>query len=195
MDSLVAAGFIKTGIAAGPLTKLFEEFDVRHGQPFAERVDPDDMLIDPWARDWDEQEFIGNRMSINKKDALAVGFDERIVKSSTSRFLHDPRGLREASAISGSNFAREPLNEKMDIAEVWIPETQTIYILPWRPESIAADFLAVQDYTGPERGPYHMLGIRLCQIMCCRFRPLRFGMIYISWLTGSLARSLDKRTA
>jgi hypothetical protein len=61
MDAIFMAGFVKTGLAVGDDVLMFEGSQVPIGRPFAERVDPDDMVLDPMARSWDEQAFVGNR--------------------------------------------------------------------------------------------------------------------------------------
>jgi hypothetical protein len=63
-DAIFMAGFVKTGIAAGD-DLHHDGGDTSLGRPFAERVDPDDMILDPMARDWDEQAFIGNRFRVD----------------------------------------------------------------------------------------------------------------------------------
>jgi hypothetical protein len=64
LDSIFMAGFIKTGIADSEQYLSIGGTSVPVGQPFADRIDPDDIILDPVARDWDEQAFIGNRFRI-----------------------------------------------------------------------------------------------------------------------------------
>lgn len=157
IDSIFAAGFLKTGLATTDKVISVHGVDIVIGQPFAERVDPDDMILDPNARDWDEQEFIANRFTVNKADAIAQGFDPDLIERADSRF-DNPRALREASAISGSNRQPVQLFDKIDLVDVWVPSVQKVYTMAWQPGRLATDFLKVSGHDGRETGPYHMLG-------------------------------------
>jgi hypothetical protein len=157
IDSIFAAGFLKTGLATSDKVISVHGVDINIGQPFAERVDPDDMILDPNGREWDEQELIANRFTVNKIDAFAQGFNPDLIEKADSRF-DNPRALREASAISGANKQPIQLYDKVDLVDVWIPREQRIYTMAWQPGRLATEFLNVSDHQGPERGPYHMLG-------------------------------------
>jgi len=155
IDSIFAAGFIKTGLATSSQVISIDGMDFNLGEPFAERVDPDDMLLDPNARDWDEQNFIGNRFTVNKVDAIDMGLDADAITRATSRFDTPGRTL-EASRLSRRK--KHELFERVDLAEVWVPSEQRVYTMIWQPGQTVQDFVGVRDYAGPEQGPYHMLG-------------------------------------
>lgn len=158
IDSIFAAGFLKTGIATSDRIISIDGVDINLGQPFAERVDPDDMILDPNARDWDEQAFVANRFTVNKEDAIAQGIDPDLIMRSSSRF-DNPRGLREASALTGAaSHTTEQLFEKVDMVDVWIPSEQKVFTMVWRPTHASNQFVKVSEHVGTEKGPYHMLG-------------------------------------
>ena len=158
IDSIFAAGFLKVGLATSDRIISIDGVDVNLGQPFAERVDPDDMILDMGARDWDEQSFIANRFTVNKEDALRQGFDPDIIQRASTRF-DNPKGLREASSISGSaTRGNDRLFEKIDLVDIWVPSEQKVFTMAWQPGRGATEFLRVSDHAGTEKGPYHMLG-------------------------------------
>ena len=157
MDSIVAAGFLKHGLAQSRKLITIDGVDIDVGEIFLERVDPDDMILDPNARDWDEQNIIANRYDVNKIDALEAGFDETIIRGAGTRF-DTHQSLREASAISGGRGMRHNLFERIDLIDVWVPRDQAVYTMAWQPGHVAQDFLNISDNAGPEEGPYIMLG-------------------------------------
>jgi hypothetical protein len=73
MDAIFLAGFAKTGLAAGDEVLKYDGADLPLGRPYIERVDPDDMILDPMARDWDEQSFIGNRYRADLDQLMEMG--------------------------------------------------------------------------------------------------------------------------
>jgi hypothetical protein len=92
-DALFLAGFMKTGICDSGKTLELEGETMLLGKPFASRVDPDDMVIDPMARHWDEQYAVGNRYRVSKEYLLQSG----MVDEETRQRLHQPlqRRLRQ----------------------------------------------------------------------------------------------------
>lgn len=157
-DAIFMAGFVKTGIASGDQFLTLDGVDVEIGQPYAERVDPDDIVLDPWARDWDEQSFIGNRYRANLDDLIETGLYEpdELIKLSKDYDLKK----RSASNLSGSVSGEyDEVQRYVDLCEVYFPREQVIVTLPYYDSGGKADnFLRVADYNGPEKGPYHMLG-------------------------------------
>jgi hypothetical protein len=100
-DALFGPGFIKTGIAVSGQTLDLENniFDI--GAPYADRVDPDDMILDPGAREWDEQLFVGNRFRVPKLDLLESGlYDNGMIETLCSRY-DGGQFRKEASSLAG----------------------------------------------------------------------------------------------
>jgi hypothetical protein len=158
LDSIFMAGFIKTGIAAGDNYLSFEGTDIELGQPYAERVDPDDMILDPMARDWDEQNLIGHRFRADPEVLAQTGlYDPDELMRLSSRYEGDTKD--SAESLSGNKYddIRE-IVKYIDLVEVYLPREKVCVTMPYRREHVTDKFLAVADYEGPARGPYHMLG-------------------------------------
>jgi hypothetical protein len=161
-DALFTAGFVKTGLAVSGQTLNLEGKYCHIGEPFADRVDPDDMVIDPMARDWHEQQFVGNRFRVHKQELIELGiYDERQVQKLRSRY--QAGGVnKEASSLSGDRNVLQTFNgdvaEYVDLVELYLPKEQLIVTLPFGPGYTDEDVLRVVEYEGPEHGPFHMLG-------------------------------------
>lgn len=161
VDSIFMAGFIKTGIAAADQYLTLDGLDVELGQPYAERVDPDDMILDPMARDWDEQTFIGNKFRANLEDLQQSGlYDPDLLEKLSSRY-DGTNDAGPAERVMGDNSAQRyqsEIHKYVDLAEIWLPREQIVVTLPYSKEQTFDQFLRVADFAGPKRGPYHMLG-------------------------------------
>lgn len=163
VDSMFLAGFVKTGIGISGQTLAIEGVEHDLGQPYADRVDPDDMTIDPLARDLEEATFLGNKIRVAKEVLLETGmYDEDRLKKLESRYSNPNRKAAEFMS-SGSSLPlaeANELKEYYDLVEMWLPQDQVIVTIPWVEDGTvtADDVLRVVDYEGPERGPYHMLG-------------------------------------
>lgn len=163
-DAIFLAGFMKTGIASTGQTLDLDGKVYQVGDVFADRIDPDDMLIDPVARDWEEQAFVGNRFRMPKLKVLDSGAypNDKIEKLCTSRY-DDGHFRKEAESLSGdstqiSAFVGD-VQEYIDLVEIYCAEEKIIVTIPYGMWGGGEDsILRVVDYEGPERGPYHMLG-------------------------------------
>lgn len=159
-DAIFMAGFIKTGLATGDQFLTLDGVNVEIGQPFAERVDPDDIILDPMARDWDEQAFIGNRFRANYDDLEATGlYDPDQLAKLTGPY--DGLGQSgDAEKLIGDKAGQEirELQRYVDLVEVYLPRERIVVTLPYQKNSVQDQFLRVADYEGPDTGPYHMLG-------------------------------------
>jgi hypothetical protein len=160
-DALFMAGFMKTGIASSEEFITIEGVDVQIGQPYAERIDPDDMVLDPMARDWEEQAFMGHRFRVSMDDLMASGlYDEKVVQKLSSRYDSMDPGDGPAEKIIGDKSAQrfQEINRYVDLVEVYFPQEKVVVTLPYRRGDQQDAFLRVVDYEGPYRGQYHMLG-------------------------------------
>jgi hypothetical protein len=162
MDSIFMAGFMNTGLADSGQYIQIEGMDYQVGQPFAERVDPDDMILDSMARDWDEQAFIGKRIRVPLEELQASGlYDPDALEQSwqmTSRYDGAGQEIGEAERLSGGKVSEDEFRKYIDLAEVYIPSEQRIVTLPYVKGAIHDKFIRTAEYNGPETGPYHMLG-------------------------------------
>lgn len=163
LDAIMMAGFIKTGIGDNGEFITMDDEDVLVGQPYAERVDPDDMIMDPVARDWDEQRFIGNRFRVAEDDLLNSGLydPDMIAKLPGTYDGNNNQSRDEAAGLMGDKSGQEfsgEVERYIDLVEIYLPKEQIVVTLPYQHNAVQDQFLRVADYTGPERGPYHMLG-------------------------------------
>lgn len=158
-DGLFMAGFMKVGEAVGECVVEFGDgVDVNLTEPFMERVSPDDMILDPNARHWDEQAILGNRFRADVDKLIEIGYgdadklnalaDEATASSSKDR-------AEDISKVVGQS---DESRRYVDLAEIWIPAEKRIVTIPYKPGGTVDDFVHEIEYSGPPKGQYHMLG-------------------------------------
>ena len=164
-DSIFFAGFTKTSIAASGYTLQIDGVQNEIGQPYCDRVDPNDMMLDPVVRDWEEQRVIGDRTRVDlNSDLLDSGlYDaDTLIKLADSRYTSGAAGGgTEASLISGtqSTIEGDSILPQLDLVELYLPREQIIVTLPWTADGGVLPMVLRQvDHEGPEDGPYRMLG-------------------------------------
>lgn len=160
-DSIFLFGLTKTGLGVSDQTLDLEGTKHVLGQPYVDRVDPDDYVVDPLARDREEVIFEGNRFRLPRQTAIESGlYEPDDINSLTSRY--DQPNSEQAAQISGTyGFSASQANELLDyvdLVEIWLPRDKRIVTVPYDPTGSVRKFLRDVDYIGPPEGPYHMLG-------------------------------------
>lgn len=163
-DAIFMAGFVKVGLGISGQTLDIDGFWHDIGQPYCDRVDGDDMVLDPLSREWEEQRIIGNRFRADLEPLQESGlYDPDDLRQLASRY--SMAGLKEsASSLSGQNTAQEAdaVTGAIDLVDLWLPDDNTIVTMPWQPDnSVAPTILREVEYEGPEAGPYRMLGFAM----------------------------------
>ncbi len=163
-DALFMAGWIKVGLGATPQAVDIGGELADPGQVYADRVDNDDMVIDPTARSVYPPDYlyIGSRFRVPLEWALESGMypNTAALRKAASRY-DSTGGGEEASSISeagGSRASANELAQYVDLVELYLPGDQRVVTLPWTEDGAAAEYVSEIDYMGPEGGPYHMLG-------------------------------------
>lgn len=164
-DAVILAGWLKTGIGTSGQTLDLDGTLHDPGQPYADRVDPDDMTVDPFARTLEEAYYLGNRIRVAKNYLL----EHRILREKEINKLqtrYDYPNWSEATLMSHSADSANYLAvnqgpvEYVDLVEVYIPYEQKIVTIPYDPSGhgYQKEYLREVEYEGPETGPYHMMG-------------------------------------
>jgi hypothetical protein len=194
LDSIFMAGFIKTGIAAGDNYLSFEGTDIELGQPYAERVDPDDMILDPMARDWDEQNLIGHRFRADPEVLAQTGlYDPDELMRLSSRYEGDTKD--SAESLSGNKYddIRE-IVKYIDLVEVYLPREKVCVTMPYRREHVTDKFLGWPTTRARPVAPTTCSGSRRSATTCCPFPRPASGTTCTFWATASPGRWPARRS-
>lgn len=161
MDAFFGVGIIKTHLADAGVVQLETDLWMDPGRPFASNISLDDFVYDMQAKKWSEVRYAGDMYRISWEDAVEL-FGEDALKdhqpSHSSPAEHD----RVDQISRGVEVENDDLEDMLDLCDIWMPRhgvTYT-YVVHSRQELVLAGPgpIAVEEWTGDESGPYHLLG-------------------------------------
>lgn len=159
LDALMFGGITKTGEA--PSEQMIEIGGYYHdlGQPFCDRISPDDYVIDPAARHREEAVFEGYRYRLPKQYVLDSGlFDvnERDLVSYGDREKNEAEDMTKANV---ERHERNELVEYVDLIDLWLPDEKVLVTIPGKNKTCDRFYRTVELNT-PESGPFDVLGFQ-----------------------------------
>jgi len=162
LDAYFGPGIIKTGLDFGPAINEDGDTDAGYlhdaGQAFADPVDFDDYIIDSQTRSRESCDFEGNRYRVSRDYAFRSGlYDKAILERLMvhSKALKGPARAEDMSTSPGPED--EDIFEYFEFWDLWLPAERMVLTIPADAEATAG-YLREQEWQGPERGPYEMLG-------------------------------------
>ena len=163
-DAIFSVGAVKVGLTEGVAAELHGELH-DSGIPFVDAIDPDDLLIDMNARNFESMQFCGNRYllpldAVRESKIFGKSADNlSAVRNLTTNENGDSRVQSIANEMSYNHTSTA-----YDLVELW-----DIY-LPY--DNIVVTFAADEsgnidtgrvlrevEWDGPELGPYHLLSL------------------------------------
>lgn len=159
-DSILMAGFIKTGIAIGDQVIEFDDkTTVNLTEPFIERVSPDDMILDPNARSWDEQAIVGNKFRADIDHLIEIGYGDPDQLRKLGEDVGYNAAVNKAEDVTKVTQQSDETRRYVELAEIWIPAEKRVVTMPYKAGATFDDFVHEIEYSGPAKGQYHMLGL------------------------------------
>lgn len=135
------------------------------GQPFAEVVDLDDWTMDMLAKRKDQCEFMGNRYRVplaQVKEDKNFNKEARENVEAQYIYAYNERGDDRPTTLSQGTW-RPTQDEIEDHCELWdlfLPREKLIVTVPHQAHvtgGLGRLALRIQEWTGPQEGPYHLL--------------------------------------
>lgn len=168
VDALFTIGTLKTGLADSGTALAFDDWgeEIDPGAVYTERVDFDNLIVDPNCVRLEDAAFLGDRIRVPRSMLLDSGlYDNAQVEALPSveeQFAakhESARGLTEAKPTSGAS----KFMDDVEVAELWVPSAQAIVTVPAAKDIKPQDFLRIDDYYGPDAatGPYTFLQLGL----------------------------------
>lgn len=166
VDAIFTLGIMKTGLAESDsvvaLGAEYGQYDV--GEVYTEAVDFDNFVVDPASREhmFADASFIGDKICMPREVLLDSGLYrndlvERLPKAS-ERATRDI----QASEISKRNIQTDEdhdLLDEVEVYEVWVPGANALVTVPASKDVSFDEYLRVEDYYGPDDGPYTLLSL------------------------------------
>lgn len=160
MDAFFCVGVVKTHIADSGLVEIEPDRWMDPGTPFASNVSLDDFVYDTSAKKWSEVRYAGDMYRISFAEAEEMfGEDAMAGHTPSSKGSLSEDRLQQISR--GEETDDDDLEPMIDLADIWIPRLGVIetYVVDSRDQfTLKGEPVAVEEWTGGEEGPYHILG-------------------------------------
>lgn len=171
VDALFSLGICKVALAT-PADAASVSWNIRGGEPFAQRVDLDDFVFDTHARDFSEVAFIGHRFRVPLevvRDGAIYNKKVREKLTASEDPTYNAEGDERISRIGrgDGHGDRTEFEDLVDLWEVYLPRHRLVLTIPDdHLDGGASDgaygigeALREQNWLGPEQGPYHLLSL------------------------------------
>jgi hypothetical protein len=162
-EAMFSVAIVKVGMEYGR-TGYASGHKREPGQCYAQPISLDDWVHDVNAKRLSECQFMGHyyhlRLDYIEDEKI---FDAEVIArlkkmSSTRSRFEEKDGIARADEISNENDAAESkFAPTVRLLDVWLPYERKIVTM--EPSTRGADaILHVEDWKGPQNGPYHVLG-------------------------------------
>jgi len=165
VDAIFTLGVTKTGIAESDSVYTFDDYDqIDPGEVYTEAVDFDNFVVDPASRDhmFRDAAWMGDRICIPRERLLESGLYNNELIEQLPRAGQKPNKGGNASKLSMKNIKDNDdydLQDEVEIVELWVPSANAIITVPGSRHVSFDDYLRVDDYYGPDEGPYTLLAL------------------------------------
>ncbi len=169
LDALFSIGIAKVSLAT-PAEASVGAWNVGVGEAYAQRIDLDDFAFDVHARDFSECAWMAHRyrapLEVIKESKLYEKSRKDLTASEDYR--SNQEGDEKINVLGRGYYGNdEELEDMVDLWEVYLPREKLVVTLS---EDCLTGVMApshngepralrYQDWIGPERGPYHILGL------------------------------------
>tara|TARA_R110000796_G_scaffold54061_1_gene126577 strand:- start:4867 stop:6639 length:1773 start_codon:yes stop_codon:yes gene_type:complete len=198
-DALFSVGIMKVGLSPSDETAAELEGIFRDsGSVFAETVDLDDFVVDMTVSKWDQPQYIGNRYQLPYEYVIETdlfGDQTKNLKETiigTSNEQGDER--IESVSIGGDRYQGRDTNRVIEFWDIYLPYERKMVTFQSQddggldPQNVVAE----RDWTGPEEGPYHILGYGDVPGNLMPLSPIA-NLIDLNDLSNSMFRKLGRQ--
>ncbi|MEO1615053.1 MAG: hypothetical protein AAFV88_04335 [Planctomycetota bacterium] len=160
MDAFFGLGVIKTHMADAGVVEIETDLWMDPGRPFASNIALDDFVYDMQATKWSEVRYAGDMYRLAWDDAIELfGEDALEEHHPSSRTGLDGDRVEQVSRSTEAD--NDDLEDMVDLIDLWLPRHGVIYtyvVGNRREMRLDGDPIAIEEWTGDEQGPYHLLG-------------------------------------
>jgi hypothetical protein len=149
-------GVVKVGLCRNGSVEI-DGYLHDYGQPYADVVDLDDVILDLSARRWDLITFAGDKYRVPLEFVKESGLYQNVDDlSADDRDQYDDDGQERARDLSSTNRSPdEEWEDMIDLVDIWLPRQNVILTFKWNGDW--KEPLREIEWDGPEGGPYHYL--------------------------------------
>ena len=163
VDALFTMGILKTGLAESDSVQRFDELTaIDTGKVYTENVDFDNFVVDPSSREhlFKDARWMGDTIVVPRQGLLESGLYNNELIEQLPPVDSNPRS-KGAHDLSRRNMNGhdDDLMDEVEITELWVPGANMLLTVPGGKDVAFDDYLRVDDYYGPNSGPYTLLSM------------------------------------
>lgn len=162
LDAFFGLGIMQTGLCGSNNIIMLDDAEYDPGEIYVSRVDLDDFCIDPTCTSLKNATFTGAKLLVPRRVLLDYDIYDHDMVMKLPKVTENMQDGKEIKSLSQKNLGPTGIHELQDYVEIvqlWVPEANVLLTIP-NPYKITFDeYLAVQDYYGPEKGPFSYLAL------------------------------------
>ena len=163
VDAIFTLGIFKTGIAESDSLVVFDEDQgIDAGEVYTENVDFDNFVVDPDSRQhlFRDAKWMGDIITVSRDSLLETGlYDNDLIEQLLSVGAKTNRKTAAELSRRGLQGPDGDFIDEVEIAELWVPGSNILLTIPGSTDVEFDDYLRVDDYYGPKKGPYTLLSL------------------------------------
>jgi len=154
LKRLVTEALFSFGVAKVGLHTVGEMLGYSYGSPFVDIVTSDDYIVDMAAKHYDQRQYEGNDYWLDYKDVMeSKWFENKNGLEPDEYTIIGQAGEERAEGIAVGESA-SLFRKKIWLRDVWLPTERLMVTYSVKSKRR----MKTIEWTGPERGPYYMLG-------------------------------------
>jgi hypothetical protein len=159
LDSLFCMGIVKTGIMHSHDVEVAGEL-AAVGQPYCDRIDFNDYIVDCAARSRYEVKFEGHKYRVPEWYVKESGLFKHYDKLTPDMELYGKdTNLKKISTPDFEHNEYYELRPTVELIDLWLPDEGIVVTIP--PEGMGNKILRTVEWEGDETGPFDTLCYRV----------------------------------
>lgn len=161
MDAFFCVGIVKLHMAESGEVQINNDIWMDPGKPFASNISIDNFVYDLSATKFSKVKYAGDMYRIPFADLEQIAESLELIKDAvpTSKYPLDAEKMERFSR--GTEVDSDEYEPMIDLADIWVPRDGMIYtfiVTKSGDFELSGPPIASIPWTGPELGPYELLG-------------------------------------
>ena len=159
VDALFMMGIVKVGLGNSDTIHDFGDVHYDNGSLFNERINFEDFVFDPTAKDLRTSAFFGDVNRVPRQILLDNdNYDhDAVMKLAISQDMTKNKAIERLSGLKVQDTEMRELQDFVDVVELWIPDANAKIVISDPRVHTMDGYLSATEYYGPDSGPYSFL--------------------------------------
>ena len=162
LDAFFGLGVMQTGLCGSNNIIMLDDTEFDPGEIYVSRVDLDDLCVDPTCTSLKNAAFAGVKLLAPRRLLLDYDIYDHDMVVALPAVTEATQEGKEVKYLSQKNLGPTGIYELQDYVEIvqlWVPDANALLTVPNPYRITFDDYIAVQDYYGPEAGPFSYLAL------------------------------------